>query len=223
MAEALVETEAITRAYRLGGRNLNVLGPLSCRVYAGERIALVGPSGSGKSTLLNLMAGLDRPSQGRITWPALGSTSALRPAKLTCVFQMPSLIAPLSIAENLELPLRLAGLPGNVSKTALGALERLGLADLADKLPEQLSGGQGQCVAIARALVPQPRLILADEPTSQLDQATAARILDTVIAECSAANIALVVATHDPAIAERMTRSWHLERGVLLTNGGEGS
>jgi ABC-type lipoprotein export system ATPase subunit len=219
MPDTLMEAEALVRSYRLGGRTLTVLGPVCCHLEAGERIALVGPSGSGKSTLLNLMAGLDQPSDGRIAWPALGAAATLRPAKLSCVFQMPSLISPLTVVENVEIPLRLAGAPGDIGQIALDALARLGLEGLADKLPEELSGGQGQCVAIARALAPRPRLILADEPTSQLDHVTADRVLDAVTAECDAAGCALVIATHDPAIASRMKRIWRLERGLLLLDG----
>lgn len=219
MPDTLMEAEALVRSYRLGGRTLTVLGPVCCHLEAGERIALVGPSGSGKSTLLNLMAGLDQPSGGRIAWPALGPAATLRPAKLSCVFQMPSLISPLTVIENVEIPLRLAGAPGDIGQIALDALARLGLEGLADKLPEELSGGQGQCVAIARALATRPRLILADEPTSQLDHMTADRVLDAVTAECDAAGCALVIATHDPAIASRMKRIWRLERGLLLLDG----
>ena len=219
MTDTLIAAEALVRSYRLGGRELKVLGPLSCRVEAGDRVALVGPSGSGKSTLLNLMAGLDQPSAGRIAWPSLGAAS-LRPGNVSCVFQMPSLISPLNVIENVEIPLRLAGAPGDTRQIALAALGWLGLAGLADKLPEELSGGQGQCVAIARALAPRPRLILADEPTSQLDHATADRVLDAVTAACDAAGSALVIATHDPAMASRMKRVWRLERGMLFLNGG---
>jgi ABC-type lipoprotein export system ATPase subunit len=219
MPDPLIEAEALVRSYRLGGRTLTVLGPVGCRLQAGERIALVGPSGSGKSTLLNLMAGLDQPSGGRIAWPALGPAGNLRPARLGCVFQMPCLISPLTVLENVEIPLRLAGAPGDTGQIALDALALLGLEGLADKLPEELSGGQGQCVAIARALAPRPRVILADEPTSQLDHVTADRVLDAVSAECDAAGSALVIATHDPAIASRMERVWRLERGLLLLDG----
>ncbi len=213
--EPLVETESLTRAYRFGGRELTVLGPLTCRVRAGEHIALVGPSGSGKSTLLNLMADLDRPSAGRIGWPGLGPAGSLRPAKLACVFQMPSLIVPLTIVENVELPLKLAGLSGDTKRMAMAALRRLGLAGLAARLPDELSGGQGQCAAIARALALRPRLVLADEPTSQLDRATAHRVLDILITDCWAAGAALVIATHDPAVTARMPSVWRLDHGIL--------
>ena len=136
-----------------------------CRVDAGQRVALVGPSGSGKSTLLHLMAGLIAPTTGRITWPALGPAETLRPTRVQEVFQSPSLFPALDIAANVALPLLLAGRAGEAKSRAGEMLTRFGLAELAGKLPEELSGGQAQRVALARALAMGPELILADEPT----------------------------------------------------------
>ena len=222
MAEPLVVIEQASRTYRLAGGPLTVLCPTSCRVWPGDRVAVVGPSGSGKSTLLNLMAGLDRPSSGQVAWPSFGKTSNLRPVRIACVFQMPSLIAQLTARENVELPARLVETSGNTALIADSALNLLGLGELADRLPEELSGGQSQAVAIARALVTRPRLLLADEPTSQLDQKTATKLLDAVLKVCAESYSAVVLATHDPAVASRMDRIWQLDRGVLSADVGAG-
>ncbi len=214
MPDVLLEATAASRVFRKGTASFTALGPTSCRVLPGEHIALVGPSGSGKSTLLNLMAGLDRPSSGRVSWPALGSIDVLRPKKIAFVFQMPSLLPALNVLENVELPL-LLGHSTKAHDAALAALDLLGMNPLAGKLPEELSGGQAQRVAIARAIAGEPRLILADEPTSQLDQATAKRVLDALIAHCTSKRTALVIATHDPGVAARMDRLWRIHHGVL--------
>jgi ABC-type lipoprotein export system ATPase subunit len=215
VAELLVDATQLTRIYRTGKVPRTVLGPLSFQIRSGERIALVGPSGSGKSTLLNLIAALDQPSMGSIAWPALGWPEDLRPWKVGCVFQMATLLGALNVFENVELPLQLAGLPGDAQEMTRLTLERFGLLDLAGRLPEELSGGQSQCIAIARALAIRPRLLLADEPTSQLDRSTAARILDAILDICASADTAIVLATHDPFVASRMDRAWQLDRGRL--------
>jgi len=185
-------------------------------VAPGDRIALVGPSGSGKSTLLHLMAGLDIPTSGVISWPALGARETLRPSKIGIVFQMPSLLPSLSVVENVEVPLLLdhKGAP-TARAAALEALARLDLAALADKLPDELSGGQAQRVAVARALAPRPPLLLADEPTGQLDHPTSRHLFDVLLAALAETPTALVVATHDRAIAERMTTVWRIHHGTL--------
>jgi ABC-type lipoprotein export system ATPase subunit len=214
MPEALFEAIAVGRVFRKGDGSFPALAPASCRILPGERIALVGPSGSGKSTLLNLMAGLDRPSSGQIAWPALGAVETLRPLKLACVFQMPSLLPALNVLENVELPLLLGRSNGNQDE-ALAALDLFGLSQLAEKLPEELSGGQAQRVAIARAIAAAPRLLLADEPTSQLDHATAMHVLDAILAHSADKGMAVVVATHDAGVAARMDRIWRMHHGVL--------
>jgi ABC-type lipoprotein export system ATPase subunit len=214
MPDALFEAIAVSRSYRKGNDFFSALAPATCRVWPGDRIALVGPSGSGKSTLLNLMAGLDRPSSGRTTWPALGSVESLRPAKLAVVFQMPSLLPTLNVLENVELPL-LLGTTGVPAGVAMAALDLLGLSQLSDKLPEELSGGQVQRVAIARAIAGGPQLLLADEPTSQLDHATATRVLDAILDHFAGKETAIVIATHDFGVAARMDRIWRMHHGVL--------
>jgi ABC-type lipoprotein export system ATPase subunit len=187
----------------------------SCEVAIGDRIALIGPSGSGKSTLLQLLGGLDDPTEGRISWPLWPDRSDLRPRHIAFVFQMPSLLEPLSVLENVEAPLLLLGQVKDARARARTILREVGLEGIADKLPEQISGGQAQRVAFARALVARPQLILADEPTGQLDHATALSFLDAVFAALQSESTALVVATHDESIAGRLKRQWHISHGVL--------
>ena len=185
-------------------------------IPAGARIALVGPSGCGKSTLLHLIAGLDTPTSGALAWPALGPKDSLRPLHVGFVFQAPSLVAPLTVVENVELPLLLEQhAPAEARAAALAMLGRIGLAELADKLPEEISGGQAQRVAVARALVHQPALLCADEPTGQLDRATAKHLMDVLLAAIEGTVTALVVATHDPEIAARLTTQWRMQHGIL--------
>jgi putative ABC transport system ATP-binding protein/lipoprotein-releasing system ATP-binding protein len=183
----------------------------------------MGPSGSGKSTLLHLMAGLDEPTVGEVVWPAIGSREALRPGPVAVIFQGPSLMPPLTVTENVELPLVLAGASaGEAAGRAGQALELLDLLELRDKLPEEISGGQAQRVAIARALSGDPRLILADEPTGQLDRTNATAVIDVLLAAADHAGAALVVATHDPLIAGRLTEHWQMEDGRLHTQATAG-
>jgi ABC-type lipoprotein export system ATPase subunit len=217
MTDIVVETLAAARSFKRGGKIVEALAPATCRVRAGDRVALMGPSGSGKSTFLHLMAGLDHPSAGEIRWPMLGEPDTLRPGKVAIVFQSPSLMPPLSVLENVELPLVLGCTCGDTRATAMEALDRVGLADLAEKLPEELSGGQGQRVAMARAMAVRPQLFLADEPTGQLDQATGRALLDCLLEWLAGSRTALIVATHDPAIAKRMEDIWHMDHGHLLS------
>ena len=212
--EILFEAERASRSFANGTR-VRALADTCCQVRAGERIAIVGPSGSGKSTLLNLMAGLDQPSSGRVGWPALGRASALRPRQIAIVFQTLSLMPALTSLENVELPLLLAGETAAAETKALAALAMFGIEELADHLPEELSGGQAQRVALARAIASSPRLILADEPTGQLDRATSAAMLDRIVAWTERSRTALVMATHDEAVAARMQWVWRMDHGHL--------
>ena len=183
------------------------------RSAPGDRIALVGPSGSGKTSLLHLIAGLDQPSGGVIEWPALGRAEDLRPGPVAVAFQGPSLLPPLTVAENVALPALLAGrAPDAAAAAASAMIERLGLSEVASKLPEEISGGQAQRAGVARALVGEPRLILADEPTGQLDRGSALQLIDVLLEQAEALKAALVVATHDDAVAERLPIRWTHDR-----------
>jgi putative ABC transport system ATP-binding protein/lipoprotein-releasing system ATP-binding protein len=216
MTDIVVESLGVARSFKRGDKTIEALAPATCRVRAGDRIAVVGPSGSGKSTLVHLLAGLEAPSAGEIRWPLWGGADGLRRGKVAVVFQSPSLMPALSAIENVELPLILAGDCDNARGTAMHALARIGLAELAEKLPEELSGGQGQRVAMARAMAVRPQLFLADEPTGQLDQSTGKALIDFLLEWLAGSRTALVIATHDPAIAERMTDVWRMDHGRLL-------
>ena len=216
MSEILVSLENGERAYQRGKASTVALAHATCTVRAGDRIALVGPSGSGKSTLLHLLAGLDEPTAGTLVWPALGARETLRPMQIGLVFQMPSLLPPLTVVENVEIPLLLGDVSVDKARiAALNALERIGLSSIAEKLPEELSGGQAQRVAVARALAAEPKLLLADEPTGQLDHSTAQHLFDVLLASLEGTETALVIATHDMAVAERMQTVWYMQHGVL--------
>jgi ABC-type lipoprotein export system ATPase subunit len=215
-ASVLVHCDGISRTYGSGPNAVVALHDATCEIWPRERIAIMGPSGSGKSTLLHLIAGLETPTAGTIAWPALGDRASLRPGPVAIVFQGPSLLPPLDVVENVALPLVLAGVgQAEARERASAALARLDLTDLHAKLPEELSGGQMQRVAIARALAQRPRLLLADEPTGQLDQHTAAHVVEVLMDVASEMEAALVVSTHDPAVADRLDQHWPVADGRL--------
>lgn len=219
-AGALVDAHELGRIYGQGEKATRALVSATFAIKPQDRIAVVGASGSGKSTLLYLAGGIDTPTSGRISWPALGSRESLRPEKIAFVFQMPSLLPALNVVENVELPLLLAhARPEDAHRAALTALTLVELAGIAEKLPEEISGGQAQRVAVARALCVRPRLILADEPTGQLDHRTAQHLLDVLLTVLQDTDCALVVATHDREIAERLEQMWRMEHGILEVDG----
>ena len=214
MDEILVSLENVSRCYGDGQRQRAALTNISHQVLAGDRVAVVGPSGSGKSTLLHLMAGLDKPTTGVIGWPALGPETELRPDKIGVVFQTPSLLPTLTVLENVELSWLLSKRDeAQARPAALGALERLGLSAIVDRLPDEISGRQMQRVAAARAIVCEPRLILADEPTGQLDSVTASKLIEGLFDTVANSGAALIVATHDSTIAGRMRNHWRMAHG----------
>jgi putative ABC transport system ATP-binding protein/lipoprotein-releasing system ATP-binding protein len=215
-AEPVVRCIGVGRTYGRGESATVALQPTDCEVAPGARIAVVGPSGSGKSTLLHLMAGLDQPTVGRVDWPAIGRPEVLRPGPVAVVFQGPSLLPPLTVEENVALPLVLAGeTDAEARRHARLALALLDLAELRDKLPEEISGGQAQRVAVARALVGDPVLVLADEPTGQLDHVAGAAVIDVLHAAADETGTAVVVATHDPAVWDRFEERWQISNGRL--------
>jgi ABC-type lipoprotein export system ATPase subunit len=216
-APPLVRCEGAARTYGAGASATVALQPTDLEVFERDGIALVGPSGSGKSTLVHIMAGLDDPTLGSVSWPAIGERSALRPGPVAVVFQAPSLLPPLTVTENVALPLILDGVHEDLAQArAVESLERLSLADLGDKLPEEISGGQAQRVAVARALAGRPRILLADEPTGQLDRASGAQAVTALIDAARHSGAALVIATHDPTVAERLETRWEMHSGRLV-------
>lgn len=217
-AETLVRCIDAGRTYGSGTTSVVAVTGANAAVHAGEHIALMGSSGSGKTTLLHLLAGLDGPTEGRVIWPAIGPRESLRPGPVGVVFQAPSLLPPLDALENVSLPLLLAGVDREEARArALAALTELDLVALAKKLPEEMSGGQAQRVAIARILAGNPRLILADEPTGQLDHVTGSRVIDALVAAATRSGAGLVVNTHDPVVADRFPIRWSMIHGLLDT------
>lgn len=214
----LIEMNDVALTYGTGPTAVVAVHGATCHVPAGARLAITGPSGSGKSTLLHLMAGLERPTAGRMSWPALGADPLGRPGLVGVVFQGPSLIPTLDVAENVALPLVLTGTHARVAhELAMDALDTLEIDELASKLPDELSGGQAQRVAIARAMATRPVLILADEPTGQLDRATGEHVIDVLLEAANMLGAAVVISTHDPAVSDRLTTQWRIRDGVLST------
>lgn len=209
----------VARTFGAGHTAVVAVHAASLTVGRGERVALLGPSGSGKSTLLHLMAGIERPTTGTVSWPELTlHQDGGRPAagQLGLVFQGPSLLPPLDVRENVALPLLLAGIDElEAARRADEAMDLVGVADLAAQLPEELSGGQAQRVAIARVVAMRPGLVLADEPTGQLDHPTASHVLDVLDAAAAQIGAAVVLTTHDPAVADRFSTRWTMRDGRL--------
>jgi ABC-type lipoprotein export system ATPase subunit len=214
----LIRCRDVARTFGSGTTEVVAVHGVTCDVGRDDRIALVGPSGSGKSTLLHIFAALDEPTGGSVSWPGLSDRGPLRPAAIGVVFQTPSLLPPLDVAENVGLPLALLGIHRETrARRVADVLERLDLTNIARQLPEELSGGQAQRVAVARAIVTQPAVVLADEPTGQLDQDSARRVIEQLI-EAANAGAALVVATHDPTIASRLAVQWRMDDGHLRSS-----
>jgi ABC-type lipoprotein export system ATPase subunit len=217
----LVRCHQVSRTFGSNESAVPAVRDATCEIHAGEIIAVTGPSGSGKSTLLHLLAGLDDPTQGTVSWPGLGAREQLRPGPVAIVFQEPSLLPELDVLENVSLPLLLAAWHEEEAVAmARRSLARLGLTDLARKLPDEISGGQAQRVAVARALAARARLILADEPTGQLDQHGAAQVVRELQEAAVDTGAALVVTTHDHRMAARFPTRWPMEDGRLMTERG---
>lgn len=214
--DSVVRCDNITFSYGTGTAARTVLKDVSCTVTPGAQIALVGPSGSGKSSLIHIMAGLIAPDSGLVSWPGLTAHPTTQPGEVVVAFQAPSLVSALDVSENVELPLVLAGVSTPEARTRAAAmLSSLGLEQLTNKLPEELSGGQAQRVALARALVTEPAMLLADEPTGQVDHQTAAQLLDVLFEHAERAGMAVVIATHDQGVAARCAVRWEIHDGLL--------
>ena len=223
-ARSIVRVRGVHKFFIRGSEQVDVLNDLSLDVIDGEYLALMGPSGSGKTTLLNLIAGLDRPSAGEV-WVGGKMISAMSEAQLArwrtrhvgFVFQFYHLLPVLSAYENVELPLLLLPLSGSQRKRqVLTALELVGLGDRLWHRPGQLSGGQQQRVGIARAIVTDPTLIVADEPTGDLDAKSAAEILDLLDELHGTLAKTIILVTHDQRAADRAHRELHLDKGQLV-------
>jgi ABC-type lipoprotein export system ATPase subunit len=217
----VLSLESVSKRFHRGREEVVALADVTLEVAAGEFVAVVGPSGSGKSTLLHVAGGLDRPDRGRVLVGgrdlarlSVGDRAGLRRRDIGFVFQFFHLIPTLSVAENVSLPLLLDGRRDGDRVDAL--LERVGLGERTEHLPGELSGGEMQRTAIARALVAGPRLILADEPTGNLDSATGAEVFDALVGQVREASATLVMATHDGAMAGRADRVLHLRDGRLV-------
>lgn len=218
-APAVVRAERVTRCYRSGGATVVAVRGVTAAVAPRARIALTGPSGSGKTTLLHLLAGLDTPTAGVISWADADEQPGTGPGRVGLAFQGSSLIPTLDVIENVRLPMLFAGYPeADATMRALSALHLLGIDGLAGAVPDELSGGQAQRVAIARVLAAAPRLILADEPTARLDHIAAAQVIDVLIGAADESGAALIVSTHDPMIARRLHTEWTMRDGRLRTD-----
>ena len=221
--EPLVSIRRLSKHYVRGDQLIPVLVDLDLDIGGGEFVALMGPSGSGKSTLLNLIAGIDKPSSGRILVAGVdiatlseAELADWRAAHVGFIFQFYNLMPVLTAFGNVELPLLLTTLSRRERRERVEtALALVGLTDRADHTPSELSGGQQQRVAIARALIADPTLIVADEPTGDLDRATAGEILGLLDRLNVELGKTIVMVTHDPKAAERAHRIVHLEKGVL--------
>jgi putative ABC transport system ATP-binding protein len=219
----VIRLEGVSRTFEIGGQPLHALRDVTEHVRPGEHVAIMGPSGSGKSTLLNVIGCLDRPTAGRY-WLDGREVSALDDEALTLVrrhtigfvFQSFHLVPRLTAVENVELPMLFAGTdPTERRSRAEAALVTVGLSDRAAHRPSQLSGGERQRVALARAMVMGPRVLLADEPTGNLDSASGGLVLDHLDA-LHAGGLTLVVVTHDPRVAERAGRTVHMMDGRIV-------
>jgi putative ABC transport system ATP-binding protein len=219
---ALIELKGIERVFQLGDATVHALAGLDLRIDNGEYVAVMGPSGSGKSTLLNLLGLLDRPNAGAyllegrdVTTLSPDEQARVRSERIGFVFQSFHLVPRLTAAENIALPMTLAGIPAKERNARVAqALAGFGLENRADHRPDQLSGGQRQRVAIARATIMQPALILADEPTGNLDRHTGEEVV-SLLEGLNASGVTLIVVTHDQALGARARRQLGMEDGRI--------
>lgn len=225
MTNIILRTKDLTKSYQMNGITVHALNGINIRIERGEFISIVGPSGCGKSTLLSIAGGLMTPSSGQafiseidISQLSEGESALIRQKHIGFVFQSYNLLVDLTAVENVEFPMVLAGVAKEKRQSrALELLERVGLADKTDYLPDELSGGQKQRVAIARALANRPEMILADEPTGNLDSATAGEIMRLLIEVNKEDDVTLVMVTHAPEDSARAQRTIHMRDGQIET------
>jgi len=225
--ELLVQLKGIGKAYKKGKEQVNVLSKLDLDIRRGDFLALMGPSGSGKTTLLNLLGGLDKPSAGelmiggqRLDQMSSSQLTKWRARHVGFIFQFYNLMPVLTAEKNVELPLLLTNLSSKQRKHHVAAaLELVGLSNRAKHYPSELSGGQEQRVAIARALVSDPDLLLCDEPTGDLDRATADEILSLLQTLNQQQQKTIIMVTHDPRAADHARHILHMDKGALVNDG----
>ncbi|MEA2063089.1 MAG: ABC transporter ATP-binding protein [Gemmatimonadota bacterium] len=223
----MIHLEKIQRIFQVGDESVRALDHVDLDVREGEYISIMGPSGSGKSTLLNILGLLDRPDEGAYHLEDINTIhlsdeqkAEVRRHKIGFIFQFFHLIPRLTATENVELPLILAGIdPGRRKRLVAEALKRLGLTDRARHRPDQLSGGQRQRVAIARATIMKPAIILADEPTGNLDRASGKEVIQT-IESLNREGMTVVMVTHDPDLGGRTARQVQMEDGRIVSDSG---
>ncbi|MBL7480200.1 lipoprotein-releasing ABC transporter ATP-binding protein LolD [Legionella bononiensis] len=223
MSDSILSSKQLVKSYNDGASKVEVLKGIDLNVAKGDSVAIIGPSGSGKSTLLHLLGGLDKPTSGSIcindvNWQKISEKQRcqLRNQRLGFVYQFHHLLPEFTALENVAMPLLIGGMPvKQAEQKASEMLEHVGLKPRKEHKPAQLSGGERQRVAIARALVHQPHCVLADEPTGNLDQATATKVFDLMLDLNKQMKTALVIVTHDQEIAKRMDRIMILHEGTL--------
>jgi len=221
---AVIETQNLKKRYRMGNLDVSALSGVNLRVEAGEFMSIMGPSGSGKTTLLNLIGALDKPTEGKVLIKGTDISklsddelAELRNREIGFVFQFFNLMARMSALQNVEMPMAFAGVSQGVrKKRATELLERVGLGDRLDHKPTELSGGEQQRVATARALVNNPSVVLCDEPTGNVDSKTGEEIMEILRKLNNEQQQTFVIVTHDPLVAKRVDRIAHMQDGLIV-------